>query len=75
MERQRNDHLGWVYNVGYVNSGGKYRPGIGWTATSPSNAPSARYDHSAVWTGSEMIVWGGYGHYEIKLTPNACIVL
>jgi hypothetical protein len=22
-------------------------------------APAARYSHSAVWTGSEMIVWGG----------------
>jgi N-acetylneuraminic acid mutarotase len=32
-----------------------------WTATSTSNAPSARYGHTAVWTGTEMIVWGGYG--------------
>ena len=23
------------------------------------NAPNARYFHTAVWTGSEMIVWGG----------------
>src|SRR5207247_568297 len=30
-----------------------------WTATSTTNAPSARYDHTAVWTGTEMIVWGG----------------
>ena len=30
-----------------------------WTATSTSNAPDARYLHTAVWTGSEMIVWGG----------------
>ena len=30
-----------------------------WTATSTSNAPSARAGHTAVWTGSEMIVWGG----------------
>ena len=34
-----------------------------WTSTSPSNEPLARYHHVAVWTGSEMIVWGG--------TPNA----
>jgi hypothetical protein len=33
-----------------------------WTATSTTNAPSARESHTAVWTGSEMIVWGGaYG--------------
>ena len=30
-----------------------------WTATTTSNVPSARYRHTAVWTGSEMIVWGG----------------
>ena len=30
-----------------------------WTATSTTNAPSARSVHTAVWTGSEMIVWGG----------------
>jgi len=31
-----------------------------WTATSIGNAPSARDSHTAVWTGSEMIVWGGW---------------
>jgi hypothetical protein len=30
-----------------------------WTATTLSNAPSARNNHTAVWTGSEMIIWGG----------------
>src|SRR5437879_4329710 len=30
-----------------------------WTATSTINAPTARYWHTAVWTGTEMIVWGG----------------
>ena len=32
-----------------------------WGATSTANAPSPREDHTAVWTGSEMIVWGGEG--------------
>ena len=32
-----------------------------WTATSTTNAPDARDRHTAVWTGSEMIVWGGFG--------------
>jgi len=32
-----------------------------WAATSLTNAPSARFSHTAVWTGSEMIVWGGFG--------------
>jgi hypothetical protein len=30
-----------------------------WTATSVINAPLARIEHTAIWTGSEMIVWGG----------------
>jgi N-acetylneuraminic acid mutarotase len=43
------------------NDGGRYNPGTdGWTATSTANAPLSRFDHTAVWTGSEMIVWGGY---------------
>src|SRR5206468_703913 len=32
-----------------------------WTATSTTNAPNGRFNHTAVWTGSEMIVWGGFG--------------
>ncbi len=30
-----------------------------WSATSIVNAPSARSQHTAVWTGTQMIVWGG----------------
>src|SRR6266513_2038697 len=30
-----------------------------WTGTSLTNAPDARANHTAVWTGNEMIVWGG----------------
>src|SRR5438045_4577839 len=30
-----------------------------WTPTSFSPTPDARLSHTAVWTGSEMIVWGG----------------
>src|SRR5947208_2161250 len=30
-----------------------------WAATSITNAPAARLVHTAVWTGSEMIIWGG----------------
>src|SRR4030095_11971936 len=31
-----------------------------WTATSTPSAPAGRSSHTAVWTGSEMIVWGGW---------------
>jgi N-acetylneuraminic acid mutarotase len=46
---------------GFLNTGGVYDPSLdSWTATSTgANVPSARGDHTAVWTGSEMIVWGG----------------
>jgi N-acetylneuraminic acid mutarotase len=35
--------------------------GDSWTATTTVNVPDPRWGHTAVWTGSEMIVWGGYG--------------
>ena len=51
---------GWMAR-NYLNTGGKYNPSTdSWTATSTTNA-SARDGHTAVWTGSEMIVWGGDG--------------
>ena len=31
-----------------------------WAATTTANAPTAREWHTAVWTGTEMIVWGGW---------------
>ena len=44
----------------YLNTGGRYNPSTdSWTATSTTNAPHAETTHTAVWTGSEMIVWGG----------------
>ena len=30
-----------------------------WTVTSTTNAPTGRYVHTALWTGTEMIIWGG----------------
>jgi N-acetylneuraminic acid mutarotase len=44
----------------YLNTGGRYNPLTdSWAATITTNAPTARDLHTAVWTGSEMIVWGG----------------
>jgi N-acetylneuraminic acid mutarotase len=52
-----------------VNTGGKYDPGTdSWTATSTTNAPEARESHTAVWTGSEMIVWGGVASFSLVNT-------
>ncbi|MCX6879577.1 MAG: galactose oxidase [Verrucomicrobia bacterium] len=46
---------------GILDDGGRYNPaGAGtWAAVNTTGAPAARADHTAVWTGSEMIVWGG----------------
>jgi hypothetical protein len=44
----------------YSNTGGKYNPGTNsWATTSTTNAPAARGHHTAVWNGTEMIIWGG----------------
>ena len=49
-------------SITIFNDGGKYNPSTNsWTATSINNAPGARYAHTAVWSGSEMIIWGGSG--------------
>src|SRR5439155_13216436 len=45
----------------YVNSGGRYNPENDTSVPTPvSGAPSGRAQHTAVWTGSQMVVWGGY---------------
>ncbi len=45
----------------HENSGGRYDPvQDSWTSTNVINAPSARQQHTAIWSGSEMIIWGGY---------------
>jgi hypothetical protein len=43
-------------------TGGVYDPATEtWTPTSTTGAPSARRGHTAVWTGTRMLVWGGAG--------------
>jgi hypothetical protein len=51
---------GWAWCV-YPTEGGRYDPSTdAWSDISVTGAPSPRTRHSAVWTGSEMIVWGGH---------------
>lgn len=46
-------------NVFYPN-GGRYNAAVNtWSALSTTGAPVNRRFHTSVWTGSEMIVWGG----------------
>jgi N-acetylneuraminic acid mutarotase len=72
----RNDHTavwtsnemiiwGGANNISpyYLNTGGRYNPITdSWVVTSTANAPSARGFHTAIWTASDMIVWGGIGN-------------
>lgn len=46
----------------YSVSGGRYDPQSNmWVPTGTFGAPSPRSQHTAIWTGHEMIVWGGAG--------------
>jgi N-acetylneuraminic acid mutarotase len=43
-------------------TGARYNPATNiWAALPTAGAPSARSAHSAVWTGTEMIIWAGNG--------------
>src|SRR5438477_12975676 len=45
-------------SVELTNTGGRYNRNLdSWVAT--ADATQERFGHTAVWTGSEMIVWGG----------------
>src|SRR4030095_6979303 len=46
----------------HLTTGGIYDPATDtWTETSTMDAPAGRQRHGALWAGSQMIVWGGYG--------------
>jgi len=43
-----------------LGDGALYDPaGDAWTPVTSTGAPAARYRHTAVWTGSEVVIWGG----------------
>jgi N-acetylneuraminic acid mutarotase len=44
--------------LGYSPVGGQLD--LSWQQRATTLAPSVRSDHSAVWTGSKMIIWGGF---------------
>jgi N-acetylneuraminic acid mutarotase len=62
------------------NDGACFNPtNNAWRPVSTDNAPSPRFAHSAVWTGREMLVWGGYtdshslyqgGHTDAQLNTG-----
>lgn len=64
---------GGLVGAGYVQSG-KVDLEDAWDVRNGATAPSARREHTAVWTGSEMIVWGvgipmGYLEREDDMIP------
>jgi hypothetical protein len=45
----------------YLSSGGRYSPATdSWSPTTLIGAPSGRVIHTAVWTGTETIIWSGF---------------
>ena len=59
------------FNFVDFNTGGRYNPNTNtWTATSTNNVPEARDNHTAVWTGTEMIVWGGFNEEFFEVLPG-----
>jgi N-acetylneuraminic acid mutarotase len=54
-----------------LNTGGRYDPvADAWTPTTVLTAPQARRNHTAVWTGTRVIVWGGADPSPFNLTFN-----
>ncbi len=63
----RSGYGGTVYD-----NGARYNPVTNtWQAISTMGAPSARFGHTAIWTGTEMIVWGGQSATGALLADGA----
>ncbi len=44
----------------YPTDGGRYNPALnGWQAVTGAGALVGRESHTAIWTGREMMIWGG----------------
>lgn len=54
-----------------LNTGGQYDPvGDSWMATNSATAPAPRFLHTAVWTGTKMIIWGGFDGMGLDLNGS-----
>ena len=54
-------------------TGGRYNPATDtWLPMSAVGAPSPRRFHTAIWTGTELIIWGGFGYdFRFPLSTGA----
>jgi hypothetical protein len=62
----------WPYSAGLTWTGARYDPALDrWEAscTGPGT-PWPRFGHAAVWTGDNMIVWGGRGDWYTYLNTG-----
>ena len=59
----------------YIATGGRYSPASNtWQSTSTTAAPAGRYFHTAVWTGDQMLVWGGESRVVLNTGGLYCAV-
>jgi hypothetical protein len=57
---------------GALQKGSIYNPSNDtWVQTSTSGAPEVRNEHTAVWTGTEMIIWGGAANSGASLDSGS----
>lgn len=55
-----------------LKTGGRYNPSTNtWTPTSLTGAPRERQQQVAFWTGTQMIIWGGYSNTAGDLKSGA----
>ncbi len=59
----------WGGSTGsFFNDGVRYSQAVDcWMTMTAVGAPSRRAEHTAIWTGKEMLIWGGVG---IGTYPN-----
>ncbi len=50
---------GFFPTFSFFNSGYRFNPATGLWATLPASGLAGRRSHSAVWSGTEMLIWGG----------------
>jgi hypothetical protein len=69
--------IGWDNAKGEnipLNSGACYNvENASWKGMTTINAPTPRFNHTAIWTGNSMCIWGGWsGKTNLFLNTGAC---
>jgi N-acetylneuraminic acid mutarotase len=61
-----------LFDQNFLNTGGSYNPATdSWVTNFPVNGiVGSRANHTAVWTGTEMLIWGGYRRTGPILSPT-----